>query len=81
MSEKVVIEICMGSSCFSRGNNKTLKIMQKYLREHDLEPRTVLRGNHCFSDCSKGPVVKINGRLYEQIDDDNIIDLLEKVFS
>jgi NADH:ubiquinone oxidoreductase subunit E len=81
MVDKVVIEICMGSSCFSRGNNKTLRVIQNYIKEHALESRTVLKGNHCFSDCSKGPVVRINETLYEEINEDNIIELLEKVLS
>jgi NADH:ubiquinone oxidoreductase subunit E len=70
----------MGSSCFSRGNNKTLKVIQNYLKEHQLAGEVVLKGNHCFGDCSKGPVVKINDHLYENIDSDNILELLEKTF-
>jgi len=81
MKHKVVIEICMGSSCFSRGNNKTLKVIQNYLKEHELEGRVVMKGNHCFSDCSKGPVVKIDETLHENINTDNIIELLEEAFN
>ncbi len=81
MIEKVVIQICMGSSCFSRGNRHTLKVIQQYLRDHNLEGDVVLKGNHCFSDCSKGPVVKINDVLYEHVDRENIMELLERTFN
>jgi len=81
MKEKVVIQICMGSSCFSRGNNKTLKVIQHYLKEHGLEGDVVLKGNHCFGDCSKGPVVKINDMLHENINSDNILEILEITFN
>ena len=81
MKDRVVIEICMGSSCFSRGNRKTLQVIQKYLREHDREQDVVLKGNHCFSDCSRGPVVKINGEIHEKVTPQNIIDILEKTFA
>ena len=81
MKEKVVIQICMGSSCFSRGNNKTLRVIQNYLKEHALEGEVVLKGNHCFEDCSRGPVVKINEELHENINIDNILELLEKTFN
>jgi len=81
MKEKVIIQICMGSSCFSRGNGKTLKVIQNYLKEHQLEGEVVLKGNHCFSDCSKGPVVKINEQLNENVNSDNILELLEKTFN
>lgn len=81
MRDKVVIQICMGSSCFSRGNNKTLKVIQHYLKEHGLEGDVVLKGNHCFSDCSKGPVVKINDLLHENVSTDNILEILENTFN
>ena len=81
MKEKIVIQICMGSSCFSRGNNKTLKVIQSYLREHSLEGEVVLKGNHCFDECSKGPSVKINDFLHEQVSEESIVELLETTFS
>ncbi len=80
MREKVVIQICMGSSCFSRGNNKTLKAIQHYLKEHHLEGEVVLKGNHCFGECSRGPILKINDTLHEQVNSANIVELLEKTF-
>jgi len=81
MKEKVIIQICMGSSCFSRGNGKTLKTIQNYLKEHQLEGDVVLKGNHCFGECHKGPVVKINDTLHENINEDNILLLLNKTFN
>lgn len=80
MKEKTVIQICLGSSCFSRGNGKTLKIIQSYLKEHQLEGDVILKGNHCFSNCNKGPVIKINDELHENITSDTILDLLQKTF-
>lgn len=71
----------MGSSCFSRGNNKTLKVIQSFLSEHHLEGEVVLKGNHCFSDCSKGPIVKINETLHEQVTVDNILEILSETFN
>jgi NADH:ubiquinone oxidoreductase subunit E len=81
MKEKAVIQICMGSSCFSRGNGKTLKLIQAYLKEHNLEGDAVLKGNHCFGDCSKGPVVKINEVIHDNVNSDNIMELLQETFN
>ena len=33
---KTTIEICMGSSCFARGNDRLLPIIEAYLIRHDL---------------------------------------------
>ncbi|MCF8226755.1 MAG: NAD(P)H-dependent oxidoreductase subunit E [Bacteroidales bacterium] len=81
MKDKVIIQICMGSSCFSRGNARTLKTIQNYLKEHNLEGDVILKGNHCFENCSNGPVLKINDQLNENITQENILELLEKTFN
>jgi NADH:ubiquinone oxidoreductase subunit E len=71
------IRICMGSSCFSRGNRITLQLIQKYLKDHGLEREVILKGNHCFGECSSGPVVKIGQKVYESVSSDSIIEILE----
>lgn len=81
MRDKIILQICMGSSCFSRGNNKTLQVIQQYLKEHKLEGEIVLKGNHCFDECSRGPVIKINEVVYDHVNSDNIVELLEKTFN
>jgi|AntAceMinimDraft_8_1070364.scaffolds.fasta_scaffold83702_2 NADH:ubiquinone oxidoreductase subunit E len=72
------IKICMGSSCFSRGNRQTLQVIQLYLKEHHLERDVILKGNHCFGQCNEGPLVKIGSKIYEQVTSDTILDILEK---
>ena len=77
---KKEIKICLGSSCFSRGNRRTLQVIQKYLKDHQLESDVVLKGNHCFSDCSSGPVMKIGEKLYEQVSSETVLEILESEF-
>jgi len=74
------IKICLGSSCFSRGNKQTLQLIQKYLKDHHLERDVILKGNHCFGDCSSGPVVKIASKVYELVNQDSILEILEEEF-
>ena len=77
---KKEIKICLGSSCFSRGNRKTLQVIQHYLKDHQLERDVILKGNHCFSDCSSGPVMKIGEKLYEQVNSETVLGILENEF-
>jgi len=77
---KKEIKICLGSSCFSRGNKKTLQVVQKYLKDHQLEREVILKGNHCFSNCNKGPVLKIGPQVYEEVSDETVLDILESEF-
>ncbi len=75
---KKEIKICMGSSCFSRGNRLALQVIQHYLREHNLEGEVILKGNHCFGECNDGPTVKIGTRVYDNVNSDSILEILEK---
>ena len=68
----------MGSSCFSRGNKKTLKLIQEYLRETGQLEKVIFQGSHCFGNCEFGPMLKINDVQFEQVTDDNVIPILER---
>ncbi len=77
---KKEIKICLGSSCFSRGNKQTLLVIQRYLKDHQLERDVILKGNHCFSNCNSGPVLQIGQKVYEQVNSENVLELLENEF-
>ncbi len=72
------IVICLGSSCFARGNKKTLIRIQQYIKDHELEESVKFRGNHCFGKCKDGPVLTINGKEYKGVYESDIIDILER---
>ena len=77
---KKEIKICLGSSCFSRGNKMTLRLVQKYLKDHQLERDVILKGNHCFSNCSAGPTMKIGEKVYEQVTSETVLEILDSEF-
>lgn len=70
------ITICMGSSCFSRGNNRNIEVIQKYLGAQDLPTGVELSGHLCEGHCNEGPNVTINGKMYHGVDPIVIIGLL-----
>lgn len=80
MQNKREIKICLGSSCFSRGNKEILQIIQTFLREHKLENKVYFHGAHCFSNCENGPIVQIDDKIYENVNQDNIIEYLGTEF-
>ena len=77
---KKEIKLCLGSSCFSRGNKQTLRVIQLYLKDHQLERDVILKGNHCFSNCSSGPVLQIGQKVYEQVNSENVLEIIENEF-
>jgi NADH:ubiquinone oxidoreductase subunit E len=70
------ITICMGSSCFSRGNNRNIEVMQEYLATRSLPPGVELKGHLCEGHCKSGPNVVINGKTYHEVDPIVILGLL-----
>ena len=82
MKEDKITElvICLGSSCFARGNKKTLESIQAYIKENKLDAKVKFCGNHCFGKCHNGPVLKIGETMYEQINKENLNTILDKEF-
>lgn len=78
MKEKIKITICLGSSCFSRGNGTTLELIRKYLDENHLTDEVDFRGKLCACDCSHGPIIEINDIKFEAVSESNILNILEQ---
>jgi len=72
------IVICLGSSCFSRGNKNLLKYVQRYINQHGLGENVHFKGDHCFGSCSEGPSLMIGGRIYHNVHEDNINSILNE---
>ncbi len=78
--KKNQIVICLGSSCYRRGNQQVLEIVKAWLEEHGLEEDVDFRGQLCSGNCAHGPVIKINGKLFHGIDKNSVIRILEQSF-
>ena len=65
MDSKVSLIICLGSSCFARGNKFLVYEIQKFLSENKLEKFVDFKGARCFGNCKDGPFCKINNNLYK----------------
>jgi NADH:ubiquinone oxidoreductase subunit E len=74
--EESTIEICMGSSCFSRGNNRNIEVIQSFLATNPMPKQVDLVGHLCEGACKDGPNVTINGKMYREVDPIVITGLL-----
>lgn len=77
---ETVITVCMGSSCFTRGNNLNAEIIERFLREHKLSGRVDIQGCLCMGSCKTGPTIKINDELVHGVEPGMIDDLLCHTF-
>lgn len=72
------IRICLGSSCFARGNKELVKEVESYLHRHHLYEKLVLKGSHCLGNCAEGPNISINGQIAAHTDKSNIVKVLDE---
>ncbi len=77
MINKIPIKICLGSSCFSRGNHELVPVIRRYLMAKKLEDKVSFSGDHCTKECLKGPNMQVGGRVIHGITKDNVCELLD----
>ena len=78
MEYKSSIKICLGSSCFSRGNAKTLDIIKNYLKKNESFKLIEFKGNLCAGSCNEGPIIFIDDTKYTNVNETNIKAILDQ---
>jgi NADH:ubiquinone oxidoreductase subunit E len=68
----------MGSSCFARGNEEHLQLIETYLEKHQLTAEVELYGSRCEGQCSHGPNLEIDGIIYNGVTPDKLTLLLNE---
>jgi len=72
------MHICLGSSCFSRGNKDVVMFIKDYMRKNHLEDKFIFKGARCMGHCSNGPNIMINDELIEGVNLSKIESILER---
>ncbi|HEX2969821.1 MAG TPA: (2Fe-2S) ferredoxin domain-containing protein [Bacteroidales bacterium] len=80
MIRRIEMQICLGSSCFSRGNKELVNFIKEYIHTNHLDDRVIFRGARCMGRCSNGPNMIINGEPVEGVTLSKIEAILEKEF-
>lgn len=70
------ITVCMGSSCFARGNQQNLEAIENFIKENGLEAEVELSGLRCEGKCVTGPNIIINGVEYTEVDETKLNEIL-----
>lgn len=69
----------MGSSCFARGNQSNLHMLETLMREQKYEYDIELMGSRCENRCSSGPNIEIDGQLYSRVDSGILTELINSL--
>jgi NADH:ubiquinone oxidoreductase subunit E len=60
------VVVCLGSSCFARGNAQNLAAVEDYLLHHGMQNSVRVTGCLCQDECKRGPNLIVRGEhLYE----------------
>lgn len=80
--DKPEVLVCMGSSCFARGNERNLDTICKFLEARKLRDEVDLRLNCCLcqGNCGEGPNVMINGVRHRVTSQGVMLDILNDLF-
>lgn len=73
------VSICMGSSCFARGNNHALSALTRFLEEAGLTDCVDLRGHLCAEACARGPILTVDGVTHEGVTPEDCVEQLRAV--
>lgn len=78
MPTVVDVSLCMGSSCFARGNNRLLESLEQAIELNGWQERISLVGARCDNRCGDGPNVTVDGKLYQGLDVGAFMDLIQR---
>ncbi len=79
MLNKIKVEFCMGSSCFSKGNSTSLRELKAYIEKNELTDRVEIEGHLCSNRCNSGPHIFINDEKHSNISSEELIRIIHSL--
>ena len=72
-----VIKVCLGSSCYVRGNDKILSFLEEYIRKNQKNVSVEILGCRCTNACQDGPNIFIDDKKYSHPTQEALVKILE----
>jgi NADH:ubiquinone oxidoreductase subunit E len=73
----VEVVVCLGSSCFARGNAQNLAAIEAYVANRKLGNAVRLTGCLCQDECKAGPNVMVGGEHRHDVSGSRLRELLQ----
>ena len=71
-----IINVCMGSACYARGNDQNIEYIEKFVSENNLDAKIDITASLCKGCCAEGPNIFINDKLYSNMTLDKVKELM-----
>ena len=81
------VQVCVGSSCYLKGSQDIVELLERTVAEHGLTEEVVLSGSFCIGKCNRvGVTVQVNDEVHVGITRENfreffrehILDVIER---
>lgn len=68
----VIVRICIGSSCYLKGSQDIVEMLESSLKEYGIEDEVVLSGSLCLGKCNRqGVTVEVDDEIFVGITKEN----------
>ena len=75
----VFVQVCVGSSCYLKGSQEIVDLLESAVEELGLEEDVVLSGSFCIGKCNRvGVTVQINDDVHVGITTENFREFFKK---
>ena len=66
------VQVCVGSSCYLKGSQDIVELLEDSVKAHGLSEEVVLSGSFCIGKCNRvGVTVQVNDEIHIVITRDN----------
>ena len=72
----VEVVVCLGSSCFARGNSQNLAAIEAHLAHQGLQASVHLTGCMCRDECKRGPNLTVRGEPHHEVTSSRLREIL-----
>ena len=80
------VQVCVGSSCYLKGSQDIVELLESAVIEHHIEDEVVLSGSFCVGKCNRvGVTVQVDDNVhvgitrenFREFFKENILDVIE----
>ena len=80
------VQVCVGSSCHLKGSQDIVELLEKAVKDHNIEDEVVLSGSFCIGKCNRvGVTVQVDDDVHVGVTRENfreffknhILDVIE----
>ena len=73
------VQVCVGSSCYLKGSQDIVELLESAVAEYGLDDEIVLSGSFCIGKCNRiGVTVQINDDVHVGVTRENFREFFQK---